>query len=552
MHESASPLRRYLEACNRGDWAGMREPFDPVAMFRQIPMDRDRNLEECLDLAGDFRRSFPDGHCAILDEVATPERNVIHYRYTGTLQHDFHGVRARGQKVSIDCVLIAHVKNGKITDLLEVWDAVNSTRQMGSILGAASEAERIGRAWVAAFNRKDIAAARSLFHPQIAYHEQPTGATYDREGLLHAMAEWCGAGDDMQVAEDEYFVMGDHAAFTYRYQGTITKNFLGVAGTGQKIDVPAAVVYHLHDGMIGEVWEYWDSAEMKRQLGDPAERNKAAARRIHDELFSAMKLELIDELVTDDFAMSSPHFATIAGKWALADTIRGLHAVCAGIHYDIEDLAAEGDKVMVRYVARGKHTAEFLGVPATDRPIAAGGMSILTFRNGRACRLDNQWDALGLLEQLGSAPSVLESNKTLARRFLEIFLNEDHHEIAPELFAPDIRFAVTHLPEVQGIDAMRNWARNLRRDIPDGRFRMRDLVAERDEVIYKWEFNGTHTNFWMGVPPTGKHLTIEGVTILKIRGNRIAESWTDWDMMRAMQSLGVVPEVQQRAAGNAG
>ena len=83
-----------------------------------------------------------------------------------------------------------------------------------------------------------------------------------------------------------------------------------------------------------------------------------------------------------------------------------LRTVLPDSHHTIEDLIAEGDKVVTRFRVTGTHRGEFLGVPATGKPINVTGMWIHRLENGHIVegRQWGQWDALGFLQQVGAVP----------------------------------------------------------------------------------------------------------------------------------------------------
>ncbi len=70
-------------------------------------------------------------------------------------------------------------------------------------------------------------------------------------------------------------------------------------------------------------------------------------------------------------------------------------------HWTIEDLIAEGDKVISRVVQRGTHETEWLGVPATGDKIEVGIINIFRIENGKIVQVWEQYDQLGWMMQLG-------------------------------------------------------------------------------------------------------------------------------------------------------
>jgi len=76
---------------------------------------------------------------------------------------------------------------------------------------------------------------------------------------------------------------------------------------------------------------------------------------------------------------------------------------------------------------------------------------------------------------------------------------------------------------------------------PDVRLTIEDMVAEGDKVAVRWAWSGTHRGEYMGIAPTGKEVTYTGITIHRITGGKIVESWDEVDNLGLMQQLGVAP-----------
>ena len=72
----------------------------------------------------------------------------------------------------------------------------------------------------------------------------------------------------------------------------------------------------------------------------------------------------------------------------------------------IEDMIAEGDSVAVRQTFHGTHQGELKGIAPTGKPVTATGMSIFRVANGRVVEQWDNYDDLGLLQQLGVVPSM--------------------------------------------------------------------------------------------------------------------------------------------------
>lgn len=139
------------------------------------------------------------------------------------------------------------------------------------------------------------------------------------------------------------------------------------------------------------------------------------------------------------------------------------------------------------------------------------------------------------------------ANKELSRRFTELFSTGDE-ALAEEILAPDAVFhGMTGDGELRGIDEMKAFVAGYRRAFPDARSTVEDQVAEEDKVVTRWRARGTHRGELGPIAPTGREFEIDGVTIERIAGGKIAEVWVARDELGLLRQLGVVPE--REAAG---
>jgi steroid delta-isomerase-like uncharacterized protein len=135
-----------------------------------------------------------------------------------------------------------------------------------------------------------------------------------------------------------------------------------------------------------------------------------------------------------------------------------------------------------------------------------------------------------------------EENKTVIRRFLGEVFEGGNLELVDELFAPDYVLHDPAVPEeVRGPEGIKQYVGMYRSAYPDTRFTVEDQIAEGDEVATRWTYRGTHQGELMGIPPTGREVTITGITIDSVSGGRIEEEWNNFDQLGLLQQLGVVP-----------
>jgi predicted ester cyclase len=78
------------------------------------------------------------------------------------------------------------------------------------------------------------------------------------------------------------------------------------------------------------------------------------------------------------------------------------------------------------------------------------------------------------------------------------------------------------------------------------------LCAEGDVVCLHWRCTGTHQKRFLGVEPTGKKVTIEGMSFDRYRGGKLIESFSQWDTLGMLQSLGIIPRIELEPMPKAG
>jgi steroid delta-isomerase-like uncharacterized protein len=132
------------------------------------------------------------------------------------------------------------------------------------------------------------------------------------------------------------------------------------------------------------------------------------------------------------------------------------------------------------------------------------------------------------------------SNEAVVRRFYEQMNNERKNELAPELFTADHKF---HDPQVPTEDGPAGVAATVAvyQEGVDGHWHIDDIFSSGDRVTVRWTGSGTHVGEVNGIPPTGKKIRVDAISIHRVQGGKIAETWEVWDTLGFLQQLGVVP-----------
>ena len=112
----------------------------------------------------------------------------------------------------------------------------------------------------------------------------------------------------------------------------------------------------------------------------------------------------IDELVEPDATIRTPLPLHVSGAEALKEVFLRLHGAYPDLHVAIEDLIAEGDKVVSRNVVTGTHEGEYMGIAPTGKSVRYDEIFIFRFVDGRIAETWGVVDVLGQLRQLGAMP----------------------------------------------------------------------------------------------------------------------------------------------------
>jgi steroid delta-isomerase-like uncharacterized protein len=136
-----------------------------------------------------------------------------------------------------------------------------------------------------------------------------------------------------------------------------------------------------------------------------------------------------------------------------------------------------------------------------------------------------------------------EENKRVVRRFWGVWEEENFVDLIDELLAPDY---INHSPgtpdQPAGPEGVKAVVSMFRSGMPDLRVTIDDMIAEGDKVATRYTIEGTHEGELFGVPPTGRRLSIESMTVERVSGGKIREHWRITDTLDMMQQLGVFPE----------
>ncbi len=142
---------------------------------------------------------------------------------------------------------------------------------------------------------------------------------------------------------------------------------------------------------------------------------------------------------------------------------------------------------------------------------------------------------------------MTEGNKALADRFHMDVFQEGNLDAADEILSPEFSWHGGFSPgeDQRGPEPAKQVASAVIAAFPDRRITHEDTIAEGDRVLIRWALTGTQDGELMGIPPTGRRVTVTGFDLFRIEDGKIVEMWQEADQLGMMQQLGVIPEPGQ-------
>lgn len=136
------------------------------------------------------------------------------------------------------------------------------------------------------------------------------------------------------------------------------------------------------------------------------EQIKAMDRRFYQEVWSAGNLDVLDKLMVANFVHhDEPNSVeSLEGQEHVKHTITMYRTAFPEVQFMVEDQIAEGDVVVTRWTARGTHKGVFMVIPPTGEQAMTTGISITRVDSGKFVEGWIEFDALGLLQQIGVVP----------------------------------------------------------------------------------------------------------------------------------------------------
>lgn len=242
-------------------------------------------------------------------------------------------------------------------------------------------------------------------------HSAPSGSPTGKEGFLHMVQMYRSAFPDLSVVVEQVLSEGDRVSVRLTLNGTHKGTFLNIPATYHAVTFNGMAFIRIQNGKVVDRWGIYDMGKLMAQLTQPpasdVEKNMDLIVRYFETIWNRGEFEREPEFVAQDIVVHQPPIPGlpdgIAGPLQIVGTFR---AAIPDIRVEHTILFGEGDKVVHRWVAKGHHTAAPLfSAGITDKEIRMTGINTFRIANGRIVERWGHMDILGLLQQIGLAPS---------------------------------------------------------------------------------------------------------------------------------------------------
>ncbi len=129
--------------------------------------------------------------------------------------------------------------------------------------------------------------------------------------------------------------------------------------------------------------------------------NKRSVRRLFDQVWNRGDWVAADELLAPDLIDHTPFPGQTPGREGYKRGIAQVRTAASNFRLTVEDMLAEGDRVVTRWFACGTHNGDFFGIPATGQSVQITGITVVRIVGGQIVEQWMNWDTFGLLKQLG-------------------------------------------------------------------------------------------------------------------------------------------------------
>jgi len=436
--EMRAAMQDILAALNAHDVAQMSLYWTDDIVYDFVPQPPPLSGKEGVAaLFGGLFQGVPDLHSTQTRILVSDNIMVTEAMATGTHLGELSGIPATGNSLQLVPLHIWEFEGDEVKQVTEYLDTASMLMQLG-VMPAAEldpallvpsfplpDAEPTGLTPLEAFqellarwNAQDLPGFAKMIHPDAEIFDTGLGVRVNRDAYVAAQEMNFQGFSDMRGEIVRVIDMGDGwVSREVLFTGTHDGPFMGILATGRTCTLRGAGLLRFDaDGLVTNFSLYYDNLTMLAQLGlfpppDP-EANKAVDRRSYEEVWNQGNMDVINELIADDFVLHDPAMPEdMIGPNGFRQFVIVYRTAFPDIHFTVEDQIAEGDMVATRWTATGTHSGELMGatpIPPTGSQVVGTGITFARISAVKYTELWNSWDTLGMMEQLGVVPPTRE------------------------------------------------------------------------------------------------------------------------------------------------
>ena len=136
------------------------------------------------------------------------------------------------------------------------------------------------------------------------------------------------------------------------------------------------------------------------------EENKAKQRRVWEEAFNKGDLSVANETIATNYVYHGPMGMEYKGPEGFKQVVTMFRTAFPDLHITVEDMVAEGDKVVSYYTMTGTHKGELMGIAPTDKKVKFSGIVIVRWVGSKEVEARGVGDMLSMMQQLGVVPPM--------------------------------------------------------------------------------------------------------------------------------------------------
>jgi steroid delta-isomerase-like uncharacterized protein len=279
---------------------------------------------------------------------------------------------------------------------------------------AEAQAKDLARKYVEAINTDDFDLLAETIADDFQDEAAAPGFAQGLEGAKQAHQMLRGAFSDLVFTVQDVMAEHDKVVLRVSARGTHTGSFFGVEPTGKEVSWTGMRIFRVGpDGKFASGISEFDQVGIMQQLGvipslappPDLEGNKAIIQKLYDEENKG-NIDAIDELMDPNVVIYGDAMAPLVkGTASIKEQVKAVKVAFPDLIVTIEEIAADGDKVMTRLRWTGTQTGDFMGLPASNKEMSWTAIGINRIENGKVVERWFNASTLSLLQQFGLVPS---------------------------------------------------------------------------------------------------------------------------------------------------